>query len=153
LFALRFVGGTGAGELSWNTRTATPAGASANAAVAGSTNFTLVADTWYKFDATFTKGATDIWNFTASVSSYSANGTVFDSIVSTASGSFASQNGTYSASTLYGAVMYRSGLGPAIAQLDNYSIVTTAIPEPSTFATLAGIAALGLVASRRRRST
>ena len=39
------------------------------------------------------------------------------------------------------------------ARFDNFGIYGTAaaIPEPSTFAALAGVAALGLVASRRRR--
>lgn len=38
---------------------------------------------------------------------------------------------------------------------DNFSVTTnlSAVPEPSTFAAVAGVAALGLVASRRRRQT
>jgi len=149
-FALRFVGATAAGELSWNTRTATPAGSAANAVVAGATNFTLASATWYKFDATFTKGATDIWNFAASVTPFGTDGLVEGLVLSSATGSFIAQSGTYSASTLYGAVMYRAGQGPQLASMDNYSIVT-AIPEPSSFAALAGLGALGLVGLRRCR--
>lgn len=37
------------------------------------------------------------------------------------------------------------------SRFDNFTVTTTAIPEPSSFAALAGLGALGLVALRRRR--
>jgi hypothetical protein len=146
--ALRFVGGSTAGELSWNTRRAIPAESSVNATVPSASNFVVAANTWYKFDATFTKGAADTWNFTASVTPFGSDGLVAGSVLSTASGSIV-QSGIYNASTLYGAIMYRGGSGANFQVLDNYSIVT-AVPEPSAFAALAGLGALGFATARRR---
>ena len=53
------------------------------------------------------------------------------------------------------AVIIGQFAGVTSAQFDNVQILGTAvaaIPEPSTYAALAGVAALGLVAARRRRS-
>jgi hypothetical protein len=52
------------------------------------------------------------------------------------------------------AVIIGQFAGVTSAQFDNVQILgtATAIPEPSAFAALAGVAALGLVAARRRRS-
>ncbi len=50
--------------------------------------------------------------------------------------------------TLY--IRFLDGNGAGAWGIDNFSFVT-AIPEPSSFAALAGLGALGFVASRRRR--
>lgn len=47
-------------------------------------------------------------------------------------------------------VGFRFGSGSGIVAMDNLNIVTSAVPEPSAYAALAGIAVLGLAASRRR---
>jgi hypothetical protein len=47
--------------------------------------------------------------------------------------------------------VFRSQLGSTFL-IDGINITTSAIPEPSSFAALAGFAALGFVASRRRRA-
>ena len=41
--------------------------------------------------------------------------------------------------------------GQVIDELEIYSTSASAVPEPSAFATLAGVGAFGFVASRRRR--
>ncbi len=98
--------------------------------------------------------------------SYSLNGTDFTAISGTSqvlstSASFNTFIADFSAideiegaSTIYLGLNYSEAAATASVFLDNVAIYGTAaaIPEPSAFATLAGVAALGLVAARRRRA-
>jgi len=101
--------------------------------------------------------------------SYSLNGTSFTAISGTSqvlanAASFSVYTADFSAveaiegvETLYIGLEYSEAAAGGSVFLDNLAIYGTAaaiaIPEPSAFATLAGVAALGLVASRRRRSS
>jgi len=51
--------------------------------------------------------------------------------------------------TYAGFVAFRSPTTPMIFEMDNFTV--SAVPEPSTFALLAGLGAIGLVIYRRRR--
>lgn len=50
-----------------------------------------------------------------------------------------------------GALIYNSSLTPSLDANFSATLATSAIPEPTTYATFAGLAALGSAALRRRR--
>lgn len=159
LFALRIQGaGATAGNVSWQVRTDTNSTNGANATLSntsGTQTFVMAASTWYKVSATFTKGATNTWDFTADITSFGANGTVQGSSLSSFSGTF-TDAGTYAASTLYPIISWRNQAAGAntpaqLTELDNLQITAGAIPEPSSFAALAGLGAVAFVGMRRRR--
>ncbi|MCU0792542.1 MAG: PEP-CTERM sorting domain-containing protein [Opitutaceae bacterium] len=149
-FGLRIEGTSTAGSPVWRTRLDT---ASANITpTSGSTAISgLLSTNWYLVSATYTKGVSDVWNFSGSITDYGTNGnTPAGSPLSSVAGSF-TQASTYGAATLHAAINFRSGGGNQTA-LDNFTFSTTAIPEPSSFAVIAGLGALGFVAARRRRA-
>ena len=56
-----------------------------------------------------------------------------------------------STGTVEGFGVYITTTSSIITRVDTFELTATAIPEPSAFAALAGLASLGLVGSRRRR--
>lgn len=75
-------------------------------------------------------------------------------VLTTNAGSYSSYSFTFVADSISSTISFSdaatSQMGGNDTALDNISI--TAIPEPSTFALLGGLAALGLVAAKRRRN-
>lgn len=116
-------------------------------ALANNTNFTMSGGTWnFTVGDQITGGGTGTFGITGgtlnlgnSISNYSVGYSLFSGF---ASGSVAGLS-----ITGYDTVNW-------IAALDNSGSLsfTSAIPEPSSFAALAGLGVLGLAASRRRRS-
>lgn len=150
-FGLRLEGTTTAGAPIWRTRLN---GASASfTPTSGSNAVTgLLSTNWYLVSASFTESATaNNWIFSSSITDYGTAGTTAGTVVSSVAGTFI-QAATYSASNLFGAVNFRSG-GTNATFIDNFSTTSslTAIPEPSTYAVLAGLGAIGLTVLHRRR--
>lgn len=147
-FAIRLQSTTTAGSLSWQTRNN-----NTNAAISGASNVTgLSASNWYGLTATFTETTLNNWSFTAQLLDFGAAGTGLGSSITNGSVSGTLVNsGMFSASNLFAAVNFRD----AGSSLTNHTFVDdlsfSAIPEPSSFAALAGLGALGLVATLRRR--
>lgn len=112
-----------------------------NAAALNSTTFNSTTFYSLRLDVNATAGT-----------SISFSGSILNSSNSSVIGTFASVED--STPTFGGtAVALRLGTGGnnITTSVDNFS-VTTAIPEPASFAALGGVAVLGLAATRRRRS-
>ncbi len=106
----------------------------------------LTADTWYTLTFTIEGTADNSFNVTGSLATQAAPSTSILSIASTS----VSRTLSLSDNVFLGlaGTANTADNGGAFA-LDNLS--ATAIPEPSSFAALAGLGALGLVGLRRRR--
>jgi hypothetical protein len=108
----------------------------------------LTSGNWYQISLNITEGAGNDFNLSASVFNASSSGVV-GSLV--ASHSIVITNAAAAADTTgFAGFRLTGNIPPSILarNFDNFS----AIPEPSTYAALAGAVALGLVALRRRRS-
>jgi PEP-CTERM motif len=124
--------------------------------VIGGTNlgstFDVTDGNWYKFDVSITKTATaDTWAFTATVQDWGSTGTSFVSTLYTLTSTNFTAAGAaraYADGSVFAGFSGASSFGNAV---DNFSL-TTAIPEPSSFAMIAGLGVIGLAALRRRRS-
>ena len=101
------------------------------------------------------------WSYSLDGSSWSSIASSSDTIAPSASAynvfaaDFSAVTAIEGLATIYIGLDYSETAAGASVFLDNVAFYGTAaaIPEPSAFATLAGVAALGLVASRRRRSS
>ncbi len=114
--------------------------------------FNLTNNTWYKFEATFTMTATDnTWSVSSTLQDWGTTGTSFVGDVFTLSPTIVASSGAglaYDDTQLFAGF---SGASTHAKAVDNFSLTTTsAIPEPSTYAALVGLGALGFVALRRR---
>ena len=100
----------------------------------------------YTFTLTLNRTATTelLINATMAGGSLGGDGLLFASFTDTTPNSFAYD--TFS--------LRPSGSATSATSVDTtaFSITLTSIPEPASYATLAGIAVLGLVAARRRRT-
>lgn len=116
----------------------------------------IEAPNWYKFTVTLTKPVSGVvWTFDSNFEDYGSDGTTpIGSLASITSYSLtASGNGTGAAllSDALTSTFLNFGVRNAsFDRMDSFSV--TAIPEPSSFAALAGIVGLGWVATRRRRA-
>jgi hypothetical protein len=115
---------------------------------AGATFSSLAASTWYSFTVTLGRsanvGTPNLFSYELDLRKLSD-----DSVVMTATGGVTNAS-VANASQLYaGFINYVPALATttAIVGADNFS----AVPEPGSFAALAGLGALGFVAARRRR--
>ena len=118
-----------------------PTTSAAGTLVAGSSGFANNADTGINLGGVFGNVS-----FT-----YSINGANAPVLTMTAG----SQTSSYTiAGTAFTEVEvgFRFGSSSGIVAMDNLNIATSAVPEPSTYAALAGFAVLGLVALRRREN-
>lgn len=116
-----------------------PSTSAAGTPVVGTTGFANNADTGINLGGVF--GNISL--------TYSINGSNAPVLTMTAG----SQTSSYTiAGTAFTEVEigFRFGSGSGIVGMDNLNIVTSAVPEPSTYAALAGIAVLGLATLRRR---
>jgi hypothetical protein len=162
VFGVRLNSTVNTGELEWQFRTTTAANVTNNTAYispvitngSGATysgsNWTAANPTnWFLLEATYTKTVTaGVWSFSASMQDYGTDGTVAGAVLSSISGTF-NQAGTYSADTLFGTANWRNSFGSLrFTALDDFTVST--IPEPSTYATWAGLGMLGLALLRRR---
>lgn len=121
-----------------------------NANILQSTSFTAATNNWYKLSVSITKTATaDTFSVSGSVEDWGAAGTSFSSSVRSFSGQTVTNAGLYADADLFAGFFARqTGGNPIqIAAVDNFSV----IPEPSSFAAIAGLGMLGFAASRRRR--
>lgn len=88
--------------------------------------------------------------------SFNFNGSGFESLQmifaydATGSGTFVTETIDLSAFDGNAGALYQFNTLSG-ARYDNFAITGTAVPEPSTFAAIAGVLALGFTASRRRR--
>lgn len=118
-----------------------PSTSAAGTLVAGSSGFANNADTGINLGGVF--GAVSL--------TYSINGSNAPVLTLTAG----SQTSSYTiAGTAFTEVEvgFRLGSSSGIVGMDNLNIVTSAVPEPSTYSALAGITVLGLAALRRREN-
>jgi hypothetical protein len=120
-----------------------------------SAGFTLSNTLWYELETRVDlSSATNATTLGTYLYSRGADGTGARTLVSSVSAtSVTIGNNGFNAATFYGAFAGGNNSGSNIAAFDNFSVsAISAIPEPSSFAALAGLGALGLVATRRRRS-
>jgi hypothetical protein len=106
-------------------------------------NAELAASGWFTFSTTITRTAGN---------NFSVSATLVDvdeaSTVSSFSGSFSNASVAAAGDLRAGFLFFNDGTNASAIAADNFS----AIPEPSAFAALAGLAGLGLAGLRRRRS-
>lgn len=131
------------GQLTLQTRVA---GSAVTAATGSLSSFALTGTNWYYLETTLVRTGTAN-QFTQSTALHNANsagviGSLIDSISAT----------TLTSATLYADTSLFTGIRGfntnGLVAVDNFSV--SQIPEPSAFATLAGLGVLGLAASRRR---
>ena len=115
-----------------------------------STSFTAATNTWYKLSVSITKTATvNTFSVSGSIEDWGADGTSLSSSVRSFSAQTFSNSALYADADLFAGFFARQTGGNPIQMqaVDNFSV----IPEPSSFAAIAGLGMLGFAASRRRR--
>ena len=149
-FAARVQGTATAGQMVLAYRNVATSGGTATNSALGAA-FTLANDTWYKFSTTITKSSTaGAWDLTVSLQNWGSDGTSFVSTIASESATGIANTALYNDSSLFAGYYARNTTGTPrqFIAADNFTV----IPEPSSFAALAGLAGLGLAASRRRRA-
>lgn len=146
LVGIGFLGST---SLLWD------AGNSVFYKINGSNSSSLLASTWYKLTATITNtGAT--FQPVISLANYGADGATPTGSSFTLGASDSTGGTLISSPSLYASIYNNTTFNNRndyrTRSIDNFSVSTTAIPEPSTYAALGGLAALGLAVWRRRRA-
>lgn len=112
--------------------------------------FTLSNSLWYELETTMTLASATEGDLSVNLFSRGADGTAARTLVQSISASAVTiGNNGFSESAFYAGFGGGNNSGSNIAAFDNFSV--SAIPEPSSFAALAGALALGVVALRRRR--
>jgi len=114
----------------------------------------LTAGNWYRLSYELTKTAvTNTFDYTVSLFSIGATGTSTASLFNdgskniTLSGSV-TNSAIYADTDAFFAYDIR-GDANGVSRVDNFSVATSAVPEPSTYALVAGFLAVGFAASRR----
>lgn len=120
------------------------------------TNFgVLTNNNWYQLRLDLTSSSSTSISATVSLYDWGTNGvtggTLVDSFTTSLTGSVGGNMSTMFNADLWAGFLAKStnGSGARAFQVDNFS--ASAIPEPSAFAALAGLGAIGLAATRRRR--
>ena len=115
---------------------------------AATSTITLSASTWYRLVLDLSTGsAANTFDYTASIFNLGGDGTGVPASISGATIAGTMTNADLAADqTAFAA--FRGVSGQHIVALDNFSV----IPEPSSFAALAGVVGLGVAASRRCRA-
>ncbi len=115
-----------------------------------SATFTLSNALWYELETTMTLTSATLGDISVSLYSRGTDGTAARTLVQSISAtSVTIGNSGFNQSTFFAGFGGGNNSGTNIAAFDNFSV--TAIPEPSAFAALAGLGALGFASSRRRR--
>lgn len=146
-----FTGGTGVFDISGRITTGGKLELrSNNASVLTDTNaLTLTTNSWYFLQYSVER-ATTTDTFTATVSLFNSSTTgVVGTLVDSISATF-TNTGMWSDTQVFAALRENT----SILNLDNFSLtqgISSSIPEPSSFAALAGLCVLGAVAVRRTR--
>ena len=120
----------------------------------GNNSLNLLASTWYQLVATTTNtGST--FHTTISLESYGSTGTTASGSVTTLGASDTTSGTLLTTSSvyvgLYGGQLANGPISYMTPGIDNFSVSVSAIPEPSTYAAIAGAAMLGLAVWKRRR--
>lgn len=134
------------------TRSAITGGGSFNAN--NQSTISLTGGNWYQFTTVLTKPASGgIWLVDVSIQDFGSNGVTPGSILSSAT-DLSVDMGASSISGLLATNLAAFGIrDQSWSAMDNFSVTTAAIPEPSAFAAIGGgIALLGALSSRRRRA-
>jgi hypothetical protein len=116
-----------------------------------SASFTLTSGNWYELETRFSlTNATTAATLGVYLYDRGTDGTDARTLVESISATNVTiTNSGFSGADLFAGFGGGNDSGSPIAAFDNFAV--TAIPEPSSFAALAGVLALGLVALRRRR--
>ncbi|MDP4879242.1 MAG: PEP-CTERM sorting domain-containing protein [Opitutales bacterium] len=117
--------------------------------VDANTGFDQFSDNFGAAEQGFEALSTDTFSFSFNASGYESL-QLFYAYDATGSGTYVQE--TVNLSTFDGnaAALYQFNTVSG-ARYDNFAITGTAVPEPSTFAAIAGVLALGFTATRRRR--
>lgn len=115
-----------------------------------STSASLTLSSWYYAETIFTQIDATTLSVSTSLFSSDSSGTIGSTAVITHSATVTNST-LLGSSDLYGYVGSQNGNRRGVAVIDDLSFTATAIPEPSQYAMLFGVAGLGLAVLRRRR--
>jgi hypothetical protein len=123
-----------------------------NITPAGQPTVGLTAGNWYLYSVTLTKPASGtVWKLDSSLQDFGTSGTTPGSVITSYAGFDVNVNGSANLNLTSTNTYIQFGIrGVNFAAVDSFSV--TAIPEPSSYAALAGLFGLGLVLTRRRRA-
>lgn len=139
---LLFQGGGGAYVNPGGVNLATSAALSATAALTNGSTYTL----------TYSITRTDSSTLSFATNLYDGIGTTGTNLASISATATGANLLTSTFSALAFGYRYSNTSAASSIAVNDLTVVYTAVPEPSSFAALAGLAGLGLVATRRRRS-
>lgn len=148
IFRIRTSGGVSSADFRVFSATTTALGSQLNATQTLSSaqlRATFAANTYYKFSVSIDTSTDGQIEFV---------GSILDAAGTTTLGSFSSYTTSYTNNALATSVGLRLGVqtSSVVTTVDNFTLTTTAVPEPSSFAAFGGLAVLGFAALRRRRA-
>lgn len=116
----------------------------------GEPSFSMTDNTWYRLDASFQiTNVSGDFDYTFSMYDYGTSGTTLGSTVFSVSDTVTGQSLDQTNTRHLAFIGTQDANGYGVQSIDNFG--TVAVPEPSTYALIAGFLTLGLVLYRRRR--